>query len=86
MTFAISIALMKKYRTSSKGCYSRVKKINADPKQYFLLLRLKTEMECPQWLTFLGKSGVVMVTTITIIQHFGTVSIIGIVFYIAFIC
>lgn len=43
MTFAISIALMKKYRTSSKGCYSRVKKINADPKQYFLLIKLKTD-------------------------------------------
>ena len=87
MTFAISIALMKIYRASSKGSYSRVKKINADPKQYFLLRRLKTEIECPQWLTFLGKGGMVMVTTITIIQHFGAVSTAGIAFYtIAFIC
>lgn len=87
MTFAISIALMKIYRTSSKGSYSRVKKINADPKQYFLLRRLKAEMECPQWLTFLGKGGVVMVTTITVIHNFGTVSTTGIAFYtIAFIC
>lgn len=64
MTFAISIALMKIYRTSPKGSYSRVKEINADPKQYFLLIRLNTEMECPQWLSFSGKGGVVMVTTI----------------------
>ena len=72
---------MKKYRKSSKGSYSRVKKINADPKQYFLLIRLKTEMECPQWLTFLGKGGLVMVTPIAIIQRFGAVSIIGLILY-----
>lgn len=36
-------------------------------------------MEGPQWLTFLGK--VMMVTTITITQHFGAVIIRGMHLY-----